>query len=209
MFTPADLAQSQRTTPTRVLVPDRVDIPAGITFDRAGNLWMTDASFTLDRNFVLAFTPQDQTIGGLRAPILRLSSGAFALVEGLQFDARGDLWVANNDGFTVVRFAAARLELPFGPSVRTLAPDTALESDADDSPTGRTVRKPGGLAFDRDGNLFVNSQRGANPSDISAVVQFSAAQLAALEQPDAVQARTIISFASANPGFGGLALEME
>ncbi len=208
-YVPTDLDESGPTAPTRVLIAEGSDIPAGLTFDRAGNLWLTSASFTMTRNAVMAFAPSDLVAGGRRTPLLRLETESFLLVEGIVFDARGDLWVANNDGFSVVRFAASRLALPMVPETRRMPPDTYIETDNDDTATGRSVRKPGGIAFDRDGNLFVNSQRGALGTEISAVVKFSAAQIAGLGNAQSVAASVVISRASSNPGFGGIALEID
>lgn len=209
MFAPEDLDESGPTTARRTLTAAGFDIPAGLAFDGAGNLWLTNASFTMTRNAVLVFTPDDLAAGGARTPRLRIESGAFALVEGIQLDAGGDLWVANNDGFSVARFAAENVALPMVPQTRMLTPDGSLEADADDTPAGRTVRKPGGIVFDADGNLFVNSQRGGFGSDISGVVKFTAAQVAALGAAAATQAAVVLARTSSNPGFGGLALQVE
>jgi len=206
MYRPIDLDESGPTTPARILTSG-LDLPAGLVFDAAGNLWLTNASFTRARNAVLVFAPADLAAGGERSPILRLISPSFALVEGIAFDARGDLWVANNDGLSVVRLSASRLTLPMAPDSRPVTPDASLEADADDSSTGRSVRKPGGLVFDRDGNLFVNSQRGSLGSDVSAVVRFTPAQLGGTgETPPA---SVVLARTSSNPGYGGLALQAD
>jgi hypothetical protein len=157
---------------------------------------------------VVAFTPGQLSAGAVQTPQLTLRSAVFNLVEGLRFDARGDLFVASNDALNVARFARERIALPAFAEVRTLGPDGSLEADADDRREGRTVRKPGGIAFDRDGNLFVNSQRGASGTNVSAITVFAASLVRELAQPQARAATVLLSRSTSNPGFGGLALEL-
>jgi streptogramin lyase len=207
MFVPTNLDQSGPTTPNRVVSWPGLDIPAGLVFDTAGNLWVTNASFTVANNFVVALTPTQLATGGLVTPQLVIASATFALIEGIQFDRNGDLWVASNDGFVVARFPAANVALPAQADSRALAPIAALSSDIDDTAAGRTVRKPGGIVFDRDGNLFVNSQRGPQFGTSSGVLQFRAAQLG-FTQSQNVPAAVLVSRSTSNPGFGGLVLEL-
>jgi sugar lactone lactonase YvrE len=206
MYQPDNLDQSGPTTPNKRLRADGFDLPADIQFDAAGNLWVSNASSLVNLNAVYVFTPAQQAAGDAQVPLLRITSPSFALVEGMRFDSRGDLWVSCNDGMSVTRFAAAAVALPAAPAVRQLTPGGSLESDANDTQAGRTVRKPGGLVFDRDGNLFVNSERLA-AADASAVLQFRAAQVANLTGGQTLQANVLIARSTSNPGFGGLALE--
>jgi sugar lactone lactonase YvrE len=208
MYAPDNLDESGPTTPNRVLMAEDFDLPAALRFDAAGNLWLTNASFARARNAVYVFTPDQLAAGGIQVPRLRIESDAFALIEGIEFDARGDLWVASNDGLSVSRFAAADLALPPAPATRRLTPVGSLEADADDSPTGRTVRKPGGIVFDRNGNLWIASQRGALGTSASAVVQFAAARLAGLAGGQRLAADVLVARVTSNPGFGGMALEL-
>ncbi len=192
------------TTPDCVLTSPGFDIPAGLIWDDRGDLWMTDAAFGLG-DAVMVFTPDQLAAAGAQTPSLELQSASFALVEGLAFDDAGDLWVSSNDGLAVSRVSASDLALPAAPEVRQITPIASLESDGDDSASGRTVRKPGGLVFTPDGDLFVNSER-ANADD-SAVLRFGADQVAQLASGVAVQAETLVARATSNPGFGGMALE--
>lgn len=209
MYVPTDLDDSGPTTPTRVLRAANLQYPADITFDAAGNLWLTNASFTVAENAIVVFTPAQLAAGGLQVPQLRIESPSFALIEGMRFDRAGDLWVASNDGFSVARFAAADLVVPAIPTIRPLQPAGSLEADADDTPTGRSVRKPGGLVFDRDGNLWLNSQRGAMGTDVSSVLMFRAAQLAGLNAGRQLSADVVVARTTSNPGFGGMLLQVE
>jgi sugar lactone lactonase YvrE len=206
MYQPDNLDQSGPTTPNRRLRADGFDLPADIQFDTAGNLWVSNASTMANLNAVYVFTPAQQAAGETQTPQLKITSASFNLIEGLRLDSRGDLWVSANDGLSVARFAAAAIAVPAAPAVRSLTPAGSLEADANDTAAGRTVRKPGGLVFDRDGNLFVNSER-LSVADASAVLQFSAAQVAGLAGGQNVLATVLIARSTSNPGFGGLALE--
>lgn len=206
MYQPDNLDQSGPTTPNRLLLAAGFDIPADIQFDAAGNLWMSNASTIVNLNAVYAFSPAQQAAGGTQVPQLRITSPSFNLIEGLRFDSRGDLWVSCNDGLSVTRFAAASVALPAAPAVRPLTPSGSMESDANDTQAGRTVRKPGGLVFDNLGNLYINSER-LSAADASGVLQFGTQQVAGLTGPNTVQARVLIARSTSNPGFGGLALE--
>lgn len=208
MFIPTNLDDSGPTTPNRTLQSAAMDVPAQVVFDAAGNLWLSNASFTPNRNAVLVFTPDQVLAGGMQVPRLTILSNAFALVEGMRFDGRGNLWVSSNDGLNVARFDAAAIALPAVAETRTLTPNASLEADNDDSATGRSVRKPGGLVFDRDGNLFVNSERASMGGEGSAVVMFSAAQLSGLAGGQPLLATRLIGRSTSNPGFGGMALEL-
>ncbi len=206
MYTPENLDESGPTTPNRTVQAAGLELPADITFDAAGNLWMTNASGTVANNSIVVFTAAQLAAGGLQVPQLRLRSTAFALVEGLRFDASGSLWVSSNDGLNVAKFAAAAVALPAAAATRDVLPVASLEADVDDTAAGRTVRKPGGLVFDRDGNLWVNSERGDAGGNDSALLQFSAAQLG-FTGPQQTKAAVRVASATSNPGFGGMVLE--
>lgn len=207
MFTPATLAQSGTPAPSRTLQYVGADTPADLLFDAAGNLWLTNSSDIVANNFIAVFAPAQQAAGGNGVvPRLRLTSPGFARLEGLRFDAAGNLWVASNDGLSVARFSPASVAVPAADATRAVAPDASLESDADDTANGRTVRKPGGLAFDRDGNLFLNSERGLAGGNDSAVLRFNAAQLA-FTGGRTVSAAVVIARSTSNPGLGGLCFE--
>ncbi len=208
MFVPTNLDDSGPTTPNLVLDCASFDIPAGMLFDAAGDLWVSNASFAPANNAVLVFTPDQLVAGGVQTPRLAITCAAFALIEGIGFDGSGGLWVSSNDGLNVTHFLAQDVAVPAVATVRNLVPANSLEADADDGPSGRSVRKPGGLVFDRDGDLFVNSERGAMGADDSAVLRFAKTQLATLVGAQALQAIAVHAHATSNPGFGGLALEL-
>lgn len=206
-FRPDNLDDSGPTTPNLVLTTADFDLPADLLFDGAGNLWVTNASFDAARNSVLAFTPDQLAAGGAVTPQLTLTSPGFALVEGLAFDSTGRLWIASNDGLTIAALAPADTVLPQAPQQRAIAPVASLEADIDDTASGRTIRKPGGLVLDADGDLWVNSQRGPVGGSDSAILRFAAAQLQFVG-PMATPCAVLVRRATSNPGFGGLALQL-
>ena len=206
-YVPSNLDNSGPTTPNGTISATGFQFPADITFDAAGNLWLSNASTTVANNAVFVFTPSQQTAGGLQTPRLKLQSLAFALIEGLRFDAAGALWVASNDGLNVARFAATSVALPLAAETRTLVPEASLEADANDTALGRTVRKPGGMVFDRDGNLWINSERGTAGDFQSGLVRFTSAQRTFIG-PRQVLASVLVRNSTSNPGFGGMCLEL-
>lgn len=209
-YAPDNLDDSGPTTPNGGLATAAFVVPAGLTWGPDGALWVANAAFDdggANANALLAFAPDQVAAGGAQVPALTVTYDGFALIEGVAFDAAGDLWVSSNDGLYVARFDGADLVLPAAPAVRAVDPTGALGADADDTATGRTIRKPGGLAFDPDGNLFVNSERGPMGGTDSAVVRFGAGQLDGVAGEVAVQADAVVVHATSNPGFGGLVIQ--
>lgn len=98
-----------------------------------GDLWVTDFPANAVDMFAAGTLNSSPT-----TPTARLTSGLNGPV-GLAFDASGNLWVANNNGSTVVEYAAS--SLTSSPRV------TATISSG--------LNLPWGLAFDPHGNLWV------------------------------------------------------
>jgi sugar lactone lactonase YvrE len=85
-----------------------LDFPTGLSFDPAGNLWVS-LGIT---NRLVKFTPSQLATGGFpEAAAVMLSGNATALSSprGLAFDASGNIWVANSDGNSILEFTANRL----------------------------------------------------------------------------------------------------
>ncbi len=198
----AKLVTSGQVSPARTLFAF-LEYPAALVFGAGGALWVSNASFVQANNRVLAFTPAQLVAAGIQVPQLELSSPSFNLVEGLAFTPGGELWVANNDGFSVARFSAADVTVPALAAVRAVVPVASLENDAADL---RTVRKPGGLFLDASGTLYVNSQKSDLVANDARVLRYSAAQLAGLVGGQPVPASALFESTSSSPGFGGLVL---
>lgn len=89
------------------------------------------------------------------------------------FDAGGNLWVALFKDNAVIKYNAEQLAVPGG----SMAPDVTISTDGNGSLNG-----PVGLAFDRNGNLWVGNFNPSGPGHDS-LVRFTPQQLAQSGQP--------------------------
>jgi sugar lactone lactonase YvrE len=137
---------------------------AGVAFDAAGNLWVSE----LTTNVIVEFTASQLATSGNPTPAVTLSAnaGSVAFPGGLAFDAAGNLWVANEDDSSVVEFAASQLTSSGSP-----VPAVTISASAG------SLKLPAGLAFDASGNLWVANIIG------NTVVEFTPGQLAASGAP--------------------------
>jgi sugar lactone lactonase YvrE len=125
---------------------------------------------------VVRFSPDQLTASGNPVPRIGLKADAnkslFAPV-GLAFDAQGSLWVSNSGGPTVVKFAPEQLATTGNPTPAvTITGTVAVVGGA-----GPSLSKPHGLAFDKDGGLWV-----ANLS-ADTLVRYSPQQLSTSGSP--------------------------
>lgn len=109
----------------------------GITFDSAGNAWVSEAG----ADQLVAFSAAQLEQARPTTPVMRINS-QFADPSALTFDTHGNLWVANElhyevDMFTPGQLAAGGFPLP------TIAINTV---------------RPAGLAWDESGNLWVGDK---------------------------------------------------
>ncbi len=159
----AQLDGSGTTTPAVTIDATAYGSIGGLAFDAAGNLWV--AGFGSSK--LLAYSPAQLAAGGAVTPtavISATSTPSLSKPTGLAFDASGDLWVSNSGTgvSTVVAFAPTQLA--------TGSPTPTVTISPNGTPS---LSRPGGLAFDAAGNLWV-----ANLTSTT-VVRFDAAQLAA------------------------------
>jgi sugar lactone lactonase YvrE len=85
-------------------VIDALSGPAGMAFDRDGNLWVG----YFGPNMIARLTPNDLRASGEVTPSIQLSLAVGALLEGLAFDESGALWVPGESG-QVLRLAPEQL----------------------------------------------------------------------------------------------------
>ena len=114
-YTKAQLASSGAPTPAVTLSADASNslaTPDALTFDRHGDLWVTNG---FEGNTVVEYTP-GQLVTGAPTPAVTISSDGSGSLNGsdqAQFDAAGDLWVANFDpsgeAGSIVEFTPAQL----------------------------------------------------------------------------------------------------
>lgn len=136
--------------------PTSLCFPTNVAFDANGNLWVSDN----DNNRVLRYNPPFST-GQAASVVLgqpdfasfaqAFGSAGLYLPGGISFDAGGNLWVADQGNWRVLRFAApfsngeaASLVLGFSDFTSRVNPDPQSN-----------MNNPFGLAFDPDGNLLV------------------------------------------------------
>jgi sugar lactone lactonase YvrE len=134
--------------------------PTGIAFDPAHRLWVANSA----NGTLVRFDAAELAASGAPTPAVVLTGLGHPI--GVAFDAGGALWVSDNTAQTVAEYLPAQLAASGAP-----VPTVVL------SARNRSLVRPTGLAFDREGNLWV-----AN-SGSQAVASFTPAQLAASGAP--------------------------
>jgi sugar lactone lactonase YvrE len=137
---PTQLSGSGARAPaTTITTPSAgLNTLASVAFDRNGTLWVTSA----DESLLLGFAPTDLVTSGSHAAATVIQSVAGSLQSplALAFDATGRLWVANQDGGTLVRFDGPQLAAG-GP----VAPAVVVAG----------AGHPAAIAFDANGSMWV------------------------------------------------------
>lgn len=184
----SSLAANGSPAPT-VLTNANLSIPAGLAFDEAGRLWvsnfgndslvrMSATSGVADRVFT------DTAFGGGR--------DALQNPEGLAFDAVGTLWVGNNGAATISAYSAAQIAAFGNAAVRPVHQVDVAPA----YPGGDTI---GGLAFDAPGSLWANYQQ--DPLTVREYEVSSNDGGASYTSP----LGQVLTGSTTRPGFGGLA----
>ncbi len=119
-----------------------VAAPVALAFDPSGGLWVASGE-----QRVVRFSPDQLGRPGAPAPQVTIP---VAEPRGLAFDPSGNLWVASaGTPPAVLRYDAARLD-----GSRPGPPDATVIAQSP-PPVIDELRGPAGLAFDREGNLWV------------------------------------------------------
>jgi len=195
VYTPAQYAASGNPTPHVILNPLTFNFssPSHLAFDGAGNLWVVDEDrangnggggevFKYSKAQITALTAGTNDIN----PIFGIGINAFTHLEGLTFDGGGNLWLADENGNNIYKFAASDLN-GVGLS-QNVAPAVVLGASAGGL-CGESLRGPYGIAFDGSGNLFVsNANSGGGCSGFLA--EFSASTIGSDGNP---KPKTILS----------------
>lgn len=179
---PAQLSDTTRDAVTVITTPSaRLNGPAAVAFDSAGNLWVTG----LDEPVLLAFEPEALESSGSKQPRTMIvpAAGALRSPTGLAFDSKQRLWVADYTG-TLYRFDVEQLAIG-GAQV------PAVVLDVPGNPTA--------IAFDGSGSLWVSD------NSLHVIGKYTPAQLEASgsQLPDVLLSSSDLSLV--NPG--GLAFD--
>jgi secreted PhoX family phosphatase len=150
--------------------------PQGIGFDRAGNLWVVNAT----ANNLVEFALSQLATSGSPSPKVTISASAGSLNSPtfLAFDASGNLWVTSGLSNTIVEYTPAQFAASGSPT-----PAITLSANAG------SLSTPIGLAFDNSGDLWVSNDR--------TLVEFSVSQLATSGSPAPVVEVTSASIPAA------------
>jgi streptogramin lyase len=145
-----------------------LDGPNGTAFDAEGNLWISNRN----ANTLVQYSPDQLTTTGTPEPAATISTDVANSLDGptgLAFDADENLWVANFNSSTLVRYTSDQLAV-------TGTPTPAIVISASTS----SLDTPVGLALDNSGSLWVTN---ATPGSTSTLVGYSTAQLASSGSP--------------------------
>lgn len=134
-----------------------LDYPVKATADSSGNLWVADCDNNRVVEYKAPFSNGAAAALVLGEPDMTTSSGGTSATtlscpSGLAFDKKGNLWVSDYDNSRIVEFKA--------PFTSGMAATVAL-GQADLNSSNCTTSATGlcypweGLAFDKQGNLFV------------------------------------------------------
>ena len=153
--------------------------PVGIVFDKKGNIWVGDD----DLNHVAMFTAAQLKAGGTQSATVIISddgSGSVDCPEPVAFEADGSLWVANNDDPVQGRGSAVKFKSDQLTMTGTPTPAVMLTATTVTSTTAHSFGDPTGLAFDKQGDLWVANR----DSDLNGSVEkFAAAALGSNGSP--------------------------
>jgi sugar lactone lactonase YvrE len=188
VYTPAQYAASGNPTPNVILSPLTFSFssPSHLVFDGAGNLWVVDEDrpnsnggggevFKYSNAQITALTAGTNDID----PVFGIGINPFTHLEGLVFDGGGNMWLADEHGNNLYKFAASDLS---GTGLsQDVSPLVVLGANAG-GPCGLSLHGPYGIAIDGSGNLFVSNASphgGCNGS----LAEFSAGTIGSTGNP--------------------------
>ncbi len=169
---------SDANTPERTISLDftAYGYPKQITFDAAGNLWVTTTfGFALGYKDINTNPSRFAIIGDVFPGAVYLNT-----INGLSFDATGDLWLSGdlNGVGRVIQVKAT--------SWATDGSVTTLNANIVNAQITNGIYAPWGLAFDSAGDLWVVNQTDATGSGPGSLARYASASLTANPSPSLV-----------------------
>ena len=153
-YVPSQLKRSHKPTPITISIGT---YPNGVCFDQSNNLWVTDEDEDILEFTVSALEKLPTTI----SPAVTVSSSSFQAIHGCTFDKLGNLWLADFANDSLDEISAAQLKAGGG----SITPAVIITDTAD------VMDMPGGVTFDKSGNLWTDGY------DDGELFEFSASEL--------------------------------
>jgi hypothetical protein len=149
-FDPPSRAVSGNPEPQFFNASPALLLPAGAAFDSSQNLWVTNCiDIAFGAGQITEFTAaQLADLGNNSAPVPNtalIDNGTFTILDcpwGEQFDAAGNLWVANRVLANLISFTPAQLA-----AGGAQTPDTKI--------TSTSIADPRAIVFDASANLWI------------------------------------------------------
>jgi hypothetical protein len=160
-----NLKKDPNPTPPVVITSSSFTDIIGCNFDPQGNLWVVEAEdASIDE------LSQAQLAAGSAevTPAVVITSSGFDFPDFITFDSAGDAWVDNEYAHQLYEFSSAQLT-----SGGAKSPTVVISDDGSET----SLRYPGQIVFDQDGNLWVPNYGAAT------VVEYSKSQIAATGNP--------------------------
>ena len=161
-YTAAQLSATTAAPPATALGTSANGV--GVAVDAAGNLWVARHDNQVVAEYSVSQLGSSQAVAA--ADSLLSDGTSLTDPSGLAFDAQGNLWVADQGDSSIQEFTPAQLAAGGSPTPAVII-----------SASAGSLQQPFGLAFDKNGNLWVSNATG------NTLVEFTSSQLATSGSP--------------------------
>jgi secreted PhoX family phosphatase len=150
------LGQSNFDSTDPALSPTGLDQPYGMTFDKYGNVWVSDTNNNRIVEFKTPFTINEPSSVVIGSPsfdkgVYPTSASSLAAPYGISFDKSGNLWAVDYYDNRILEYVP-----PFEDGMNaTLVLGQYDFTSNSDGTTPNTLNLPSAIAFDKKGNLWV------------------------------------------------------
>jgi hypothetical protein len=176
-YTSSQLSTGGAQPPNTVIQSFEFGDPEGIVFDNNGTLWIADISYSQISGFKAETLAANSGQSVIIDPDIVNTSSSLNGVAAVAFDAQGNQWAANCDPDTIVEFRPGDIAASGSPTPAVTISSTSVTTA---SGTDSSLLCPEGLAFDKQGNLWVANLLSNNAGSIA---EFTADQLTASGNP--------------------------